>query len=49
MWLTLDYVYHTWSPRSGTRLSDRWVIERYSPDAGGARYGSETRILIPIK
>jgi AraC family transcriptional regulator len=47
--LTLDYVYHTWSPRSGTRLSDRWVIERYSPGVRGSRDGSETRILIPIE
>jgi AraC family transcriptional regulator len=46
--LTLDYVYQTWSPRSGTRLSDRWVIERYGLDVGGSRDGSETRILIPI-
>jgi AraC family transcriptional regulator len=47
--LTLDYVYHTWSPRSGTRLAHRWVIERYGPDARGSRDRSETRILIPIE
>jgi AraC family transcriptional regulator len=47
--LTLDYVYQTWSPRSGTRLSDQWVIERYGLDVGGSRDRSETRILIPIK
>jgi AraC family transcriptional regulator len=49
MGLTLDYVYHTWSPRSSTRLSDRWVVERYSPGVKGSRDGPETRILIPIK
>jgi AraC family transcriptional regulator len=47
--LTLDYVHHTWSPRSGTRLSHRWVLERYGPDVGGSRDVSETRVLIPIK
>jgi predicted transcriptional regulator YdeE len=29
--LTLDYVYHTWLPKSGRRLSLPWIIEGYGP------------------
>ncbi|HSJ54036.1 MAG TPA: AraC family transcriptional regulator [Anaerolineae bacterium] len=32
--LTLDYIYHTWLPKSDVRLSTGWVLERYR--SGGA-------------
>lgn len=33
--LTLDYVYHTWLPKSGVGLPANWVLERYRPGEGG--------------
>jgi AraC family transcriptional regulator len=30
--LTLDYVYHTWLPKSGWRPTQPWVIERFGRD-----------------
>ncbi|MBN1136169.1 MAG: GyrI-like domain-containing protein [Anaerolineae bacterium] len=33
--LTLNYIYHTWLLRSGTRLSTGWVLERYRSGTGG--------------
>jgi AraC family transcriptional regulator len=29
--LTLDYIYHTWLPKSGRSLSLPWIIEGYGP------------------
>jgi AraC family transcriptional regulator len=46
--LTLDYVYHTWSPRSGTEISHRWVIEQYDHHLSGRSTRSQTRLLIPL-
>lgn len=37
--LTLDYIYHTWLPKAGTRPSTGWVVERYragTPPVAGA-------------
>jgi AraC family transcriptional regulator len=48
--LTLDYVYHTWLPKSGYRLSHRWVIEHYGPNADPAGgEGAETEIYVPVE
>jgi AraC family transcriptional regulator len=49
LWLTLDYVWHTWLPKSGYRLTHPLVIERY--DAGfrdADAEAGERAILIPI-
>ena len=47
--LTLDYVYHTWLPRSGLTLSQPWIIERFSQDPQKARNEPlERSIYIPI-
>jgi AraC family transcriptional regulator len=48
--LTLDYVYHTWLPKSGQSLSYPWVLEDYGHDfrnADGQDY--ERGIYIPIQ
>jgi AraC family transcriptional regulator len=48
--LTLDYVYHTWLPRSGRSLSHPWVLERFSQDpreADGEH--SEREVYVPIR
>jgi AraC family transcriptional regulator len=47
--LTLDYAYHTWSPRSGTALSHRWVIEQYGHDTPSTSHRPHTTLLIPIE
>lgn len=48
--LTLDYVYHTWLPRSGMRLSLPWVIEQFGDDVrhdDGPE--AERQVYIPIQ
>ncbi|MBN1428006.1 MAG: AraC family transcriptional regulator [Anaerolineae bacterium] len=30
--LTLDFIYHTWQPRSGVQLAKPWIIEHYPAD-----------------
>jgi predicted transcriptional regulator YdeE len=48
--LTLDYVYHTWLPRSGLRLSLPWVLERFGDNAGpGQGPDPEWEIYIPVQ
>lgn len=48
--LTLDYVYQTWLPRSGNRLSYPLELEYYGRCLGGkTSRESETAILIPIE
>jgi AraC family transcriptional regulator len=48
--LTLDYVFHTWLPKSGQRLAQPWIIERYPEDFTSADSAiRETEILIPIE
>jgi AraC family transcriptional regulator len=48
--LTLDYVFHTWLPKSGYRLAYRWVIEHYGPNADPANgAGAETEIYVPVE
>jgi AraC family transcriptional regulator len=47
--LTLDYVYHTWLPKSGERLAEPLVITRHSRvlAAVDERQG-ETEVFVPI-
>lgn len=48
--LTLDYVYHTWLPKSGRQLSQPLVIEHYGQGYGGVDDDEfEVEIYIPIK
>jgi len=48
--LTLDYVYHTWLPKSSHSLSYPLVIEHYGQDFRNAHNEeSEREIYIPIK
>jgi AraC family transcriptional regulator len=48
--LTLDYVYHTWLPRSGMSLSLPWVIERFGDTAvHGSRSDGEWEVYVPIQ
>jgi AraC family transcriptional regulator len=50
LFLTLDYVYHTWLPKSGRQLSQPLVIEHYGPGCGGVDDDEfEVEIYIPIK
>lgn len=42
---TLDYVYHTWLPKSGRRLSWPMIIERYSV---GDPPSDEATVYIPV-
>jgi AraC family transcriptional regulator len=47
--LTLDFIYHTWIPKSGKILSDTFVIEYYGDDFGSVRCNNgEIQIYIPI-
>jgi AraC family transcriptional regulator len=47
--LTLDYIYHTWLPKSGKSLSDSFVIENYGQEFGGAEFNAgEIQIYISI-
>jgi AraC family transcriptional regulator len=48
--LTLDYVYHTWLPRSGRILSHPLVIERYPHIPGSAGHDEcEIPLYLPLK
>ena len=47
--LTLDYIYHTWLPRSGQRLSYSWVIEHYGHDFRNSEKETERGIYIPLE
>jgi AraC family transcriptional regulator len=48
--LTLDYVYHTWLPKSGRHLSQPLVVEHYGQGYGGLDDDEfEVEIYIPIK
>jgi AraC family transcriptional regulator len=50
LYLTLDYAYHAWLPRSGEQLSFPWVLEKHSQISWGAKGAeSETAIYIPIQ
>jgi AraC family transcriptional regulator len=46
---TLDYIYHTWLPKSNQKLARPWILEHYGPHHRSAdRECSETQIYIPI-
>jgi AraC family transcriptional regulator len=48
--LTLDYVFHTWLPKSGKRLSAPLIIERYGEDLNAADdEDSERAVYVPIE
>jgi AraC family transcriptional regulator len=47
--LTLDYVYHTWLPKSGMRLSHPWIIEHYGDAFQGADQQREVWVYIPVE
>ncbi len=48
--LTMDYVYHTWQPRSGQRISYSWAIEHSMRDFRDATEpGFEREIYIPLE
>ncbi|MEW5871242.1 MAG: AraC family transcriptional regulator [Chloroflexota bacterium] len=46
--LTLDYIYHTWLPKSGECLSGTYEIEIYGEANGAVRTLSPQYILMPI-
>ena len=47
--LTLDYIYHTWLPKSNQKVARPWILEYYGPHHRRAdRECSETQIYIPI-
>jgi AraC family transcriptional regulator len=48
--LTLDYVHHTWLPKSDQRLSRPWAIEHYGEHLGGADdEEAEWAVYFPIE
>ncbi|MFC1976406.1 GyrI-like domain-containing protein, partial [Chloroflexota bacterium] len=48
--LTLDYIYHTWLPKSGHSLSPPLAIEYYGQDFRSAdNEVSEREIYVPLK
>jgi AraC family transcriptional regulator len=48
--LTLDYVYHTWLPKSGRRLALPWVVEAYGPGIPPAdNDDAEMTLLVPME
>ena len=48
--LTLDYVHHTWLPKSGRRLALPWVVEAYGPGLPPADSDdAEIAILVPLQ
>jgi AraC family transcriptional regulator len=48
--LTLDYVYHTWLPKSGQSLAYPWVLEGFGHDFRNAdSQDCEREIYIPIQ
>jgi AraC family transcriptional regulator len=47
--LTLDYIYQTWLPKSGERLSHSLEIESYGRDVSAAWRNAELEIYIPIE
>jgi len=48
--LTLDYIYHTWLPKSGAGLDCSWVLEHYAQGFRGFRDPeSEWTIDVPIQ
>jgi AraC family transcriptional regulator len=50
LYLTLDYAYHAWLPRSNEQLSFPWVMENLGQECWGAKgVESETAIYIPIQ
>ncbi|MFZ5915568.1 MAG: AraC family transcriptional regulator [Chloroflexota bacterium] len=46
--LTLDYVFHTWLPRSGHCLSHPLILEQSAPD-GIASNATERQVLVPVQ
>ncbi|MGD9047862.1 MAG: AraC family transcriptional regulator [Anaerolineae bacterium] len=47
--LTLDYIYHTWLPKSGRTLALPWVLEAYGPELPSAESDdAEMAILVPL-
>jgi AraC family transcriptional regulator len=47
--LTLDYVYHTWLPKSGHSHTPPWVLERYGPQLPSpGQQGPEVTLLFPL-
>lgn len=48
--LTLDYVYHTWLPKSGKSLAYPLVVEHYGEDFRGLDDGESERVIyVPIE
>lgn len=48
--LTLDYVFHTWLPKSGCRLAQPWIIEHHACHFRGAGDpASELVLFFPIE
>lgn len=47
--LTLDYIYHTWLPKSGRGLPANWLLERYRPgDSGHAPDRADVEVLLAV-
>jgi AraC family transcriptional regulator len=47
---TLDYVYHTWLPKSGERQAYAFELETYGEDLGAWEHdGAERAIFVPIE
>jgi AraC family transcriptional regulator len=47
--LTLDYVYHTWLPKSNRTLSHPLVIERYDQNPESANPDCEITLYLPLE
>ena len=48
--LTLDYVFHTWLPKSGRTLVLPWVVEGYGPKLPPVDDDdAETAIYLPVE
>jgi len=48
--LTLDYIYHTWAPKSGLRIDYSMVVEHWTQNLLGAESTvSEREIYIPLE
>jgi predicted transcriptional regulator YdeE len=48
--LTLDYVYHTWLPRSGRTLALPWVVEAFGPELPPVDDDdAETAVYLPVE
>jgi predicted transcriptional regulator YdeE len=48
-WLTLDYAYHTWLPKSGYGLGDPLEVDCHIRHTGNLGEEADWEILIPVE